>query len=164
MRKFILILSILFTNVGLLGQKLALDSISGKYQALGVVTVDSLKKEFIFMKSKEWIALNYKGSKDVIKFEDGGLGKIIIVGGFPAKLLLHEGRIDHTLILEFKDNRFRYNYTDFSYYSEGGGKINFESALGFRGKIFAMTEEKMTSFIEGLRKYLLENSKVSGEW
>jgi Domain of unknown function (DUF4468) with TBP-like fold len=160
---FLFLLSITFTPV--FNQVIKLDSISGKYQSTGIVLVDSIKKDTLFLKTKEWIALNYKSANDVIQFEDKESSKIIIKGSFPTNLFLKEGWLEHTLVLDFKDGKFKYLYTDFSYYSSGSGTMNFENNnLGFRKKIITETEENISSSISSLLKYLTDNSKKINDW
>ncbi len=126
MREFIVVSFLLFSATTF-GQTIKLDSLSGKYQSEGIVHVDSLTKESLFSKAQEWIALNYKSAQDVIQLADKENAKIILKGNFTTSMFMKEGYIGHTLILEFKDGRFRYTYTDFSYESMGSGKMNFES-------------------------------------
>lgn len=123
-------------------QELKTDSLTGKYMITAVIPVDSLNKENLFAKAKEWIALTYRNANDVVQLSDKDAGKIICKGGFSTNLFLKQGWLMYTLILEFKDNRFRYTYTDFAYYSNGSGAMDFESkSLGFKKKLFKETED-----------------------
>jgi hypothetical protein len=146
------------------GQTLKLDSLSNKYLSTGTVFVDSIKKDILFLKAKEWIALNYKSANDVIQLADKETCKIILKGAFSTSMFMKEGWLEHTLVLDFKDGKFKYSYTDFSYYSSGSGKMNFESkSLGFKKKIFTKTEENISSSIESLKRYFQDYIK-SKDW
>lgn len=164
MKKHSLLFLIIFAFTTAFGQTLKLDSITGKYQSTGIIIVDSLKKDALFLKTKEWIALNYKSANDVIQLADKESSKIILKGNFSTNMFMKEGSLEHTLILSFKDGKLRYSYTDLSYYSSGSGKMNFESNMAFKKKIFATTEEDISSSIASLKKYLLSNSKKDNEW
>lgn len=119
------------------GQTIEFDDITGKYQAQSIIQMDTLKKDLLFTKAKEWITLNYKSANDVIQLADKESSKIIVKGNFKTFMAMKEGRLGHTLVLDFKDGRIRYTYSDFSYYSSGSGEIAFESkSLGFKKKIF----------------------------
>jgi hypothetical protein len=164
MRKFIVV-SFLLLSATTFGQNIKLDSLSGKYQSEGIVHVDSLTKENLFTKAQEWIALNYKSGKDVIQLADKDNAKIILKGNFTTSMFMKEGYIGHTLIMEFKDGRFRYTYTDFSYESAGSGKMNFESKnMGFKKKIISKTEQNIVTSIESIKKYMVQNSKKNNDW
>jgi len=165
MKKLLFLSLLLLAFSTTYGQSLVLDTITGKYKSTGIVQVDSLKKDIIFSKTKEWIALNYKSSKDVIQLSDKENSKIILKGAFLANLFMKEGWIEHSLVFDFKDGKFRYSYSDFSYFSTGSGKMFFESnSLGFKKKIFSTTESNIASSIESLKKYLLDNSKKNSDW
>src|SRR5262249_31951236 len=148
-----LALSILLSTT-IFGQTLQLDSLSGKYQSQGILQMDTLKKDLLFAKAKEWITLNYKSANDVIQLADKESSKIIVKGNFKTNMFMKDGWISHTLVLDFKDGKMRYIYSDFTYYSSGSGTLAFESkSLGFKKKIFKETEENIQSSIEGLKKY-----------
>jgi hypothetical protein len=147
------------------GQSLKLDSLTNKYQATGVVIVNSATKEILYTKTKEWIALNYKSANDVIQLADKETCKIILKGTFPTTMFMKEGWLEHTLIFDFKDGKFKYSYTNFSYYSSESGKINYESpSLGFKKKIIAATDEDISSSISSLKKYLTNNLNNNNDW
>lgn len=154
-----------FTFSTSFGQSLKIDSLSGKYQSTGIIQVDSLKKDQLFSKTKEWIALNYKSANDVIQLADKETSKIILKGNFSTSMFMKQGWLGHTLVFDFKDGKLRYLYTDFSYYSEGSGSMNFESRnMGFKRKIIKATEENILSSILSLQKYLASNSGKNDNW
>ena len=110
---FTLCLFALF-SINTFGQNIIKDSISQKYEASEIVKLDSLKGEVIFTRAKEWISLNYKSAKDVIQLADKESLKIIVKGNFSSTLFMKEGFISHTLVLDFKDGKMRYTYSNFS--------------------------------------------------
>ena len=100
----------------------------------------------------------------MIQFKDDESGKIIVKGNFSTSLFMKQGFIKHTLVLEFKDNKFRYNYSDFSYYSAGSGEMNFESSMAFKSKILSITESDIDLSIADLTKYIQKVSKSNDNW
>jgi len=97
----LLILSILLTNTFAFSQTINNDK-NGYYE---IIEVDSLSKEQIYNRSKEWIALNYKSANDVIQFDTED--KIIVKGVFKMPYLTYEHTYNHSLIISFKENRFK---------------------------------------------------------
>ncbi len=157
----------LFTlfSINTFGQNIIKDSISQKYEASEIVKLDSLKAEVIFTRAKEWISLNYKSAKDVIQLADKESLKIIVKGNFSSTLFMKEGFISHTLVLDFKDGKMRYTYSNFSYYSTGSGSMDFESKnLGFKKSIFKSTEKDIKTSIDSLKKYILQNTSKKNDW
>lgn len=149
-----------FFVIPLFGQTIVKDSISGKYQSEGVVVFDSIKADMIFTKAKEWIAINYKSANDVIQLADKESLIIIVKGNFKTSMFMKDGWIAHTLILDFKDNKLRYFYSNFSYYSSGSGSLEFESkSLGFKKSVIKTTEKNLIASIDDLKKYIIQNRK-----
>lgn len=161
MKKLIFIL--LFSPFLCLSQNLAIDKESGKYTKQQVVEIENKLKDDLFNKTIEWITLNYNSADDVIQLKDKELGKIIVKGNFSSNMYMKKGWINHTLVLDFKDNKFRYKYTDFSYYSTGSGEMPFESSIMSKKKLLKTTEEKIDNSILNLKEHLIKN-KDDSNW
>lgn len=147
----------------LFSQELKINTETGKYEKIGVVSIDSTSKSVLFKKAIEWISTKYRSS-NVIQFKDEESGKVIVKGNFAVSLFMKQGFIKHTLILEFKDNRFRYNYSDLSYYSNGSGEMNFEGSMGFKSKIISETEKNIDSSILDMTNFIKKDNKKSDNW
>lgn len=161
---FTLCLFALF-SINTFGQSIIKDSISQKYEAQEIIKLDSLKADVIFTKAKEWITLNYKSANDVIQLADKETLKIIVKGNFSSTLFMKQGFISHTLVLDFKDEKMRYTYSNFSYYSSGSGSMDFESKnLGFKKSILKSTEKDIKTSIDSLKKYILQNTSKKNDW
>jgi len=161
---FTLCLFALF-SINTFGQNIINDSISQKYEAHQIIEFDSFKADVIFTKAKEWIALNYKSAQDVIQLADKESLKIIVKGNFSSTLFMKQGFISHTLVLDFKDGKMRYTYSNFSYYSSGSGNIDFESKnLGFKKSVIKSTEKDIKDSIDSLKKYILQNDNKKSDW
>lgn len=133
----------------------------GIYEYKEIFKIDSgYNAGQIFDYTLEWIAASYRSSKDVLQYQNKETGKIIIKGNFPTSLGLKPGWINHTLTIEFKPERFRCVFTDFSYYSTGSGEIAFESRnLGVRKKFIANTDEKIKESLKSLLSYINDRFK-----
>lgn len=130
----------------LFAQKIEIDDKTELYTKQGVIDIENTSKSDIFNKAVEWLTVNYKSAKDVIQLKDNEAGKIIIKGTYSTSLYMKKGWIHHTLVLDFKDNKFRYTYSNFAYYSTGSGEVAFESPMMGRKKALKETEQKTAMF------------------
>jgi len=144
-------------------QTIELNEESKKYQSQGIERVDSTSKKELYKKAKEWIAINYTSTDDVIQLGDEENGKIILKGNFPSRLFGKKGWIRHSLILDFKDNKFRYKYFDLSYYSLGSGEMPFERKMMSKKKVISTTEQEIKNSIQSIKNYL-ESSSNKDDW
>lgn len=161
MKKLQLILVLIFTINQVFSQELTLNE-TGLYTSQQVIKTDEQDAEILFNKCMEWIALNYRSAQDVIQYSDKENLKIICKGSFITNLFWKSGFIPHTLSLEIKKGRFRQTYSDFSYVSDGSGKIALESKnLAFKKKILKETSSQVNSATNNLKEYL--NTKDS-DW
>jgi len=144
-------------------QTIEVDPETKLYATSAVVPIDSTTKDVLYAKALEWVSLNYKSAKDVIQLSDKESGKIICKGNFKTSLFMKEGWIEHTMILEFKDNRYRYTFTNFAYYSKGSGTVNFEDSMISKKKVIGTTEEKVKESVEGLTAHL-KKAKANDKW
>jgi hypothetical protein len=157
--KKLLILSILLTNTFAFSQTINNDK-NGYYE---IIEVDSLSKEQIYNRSKEWIALNYKSANDVIQFDTKD--QIIVKGVFKIPYLTYEYTYNHSLIMYFKENRFKVEMilnsmhsnlsTDFINIENGFLSTNIE-------EIFERIISSPLSQEENIKKMFLEQFKNSG--
>jgi hypothetical protein len=146
-------------------QTIQIDSLTNVYQSKMVIQMDTLKKDLLYNKTKEWLTIYYKSANDVIQLADKESYKIIVKGNFTTNLFMKEGLIGHTLIIDFKDGKIRCIYSDFSYSSTGSGNIAFESnSLGFKKKIFLETEDNIKASIDNLKNYILQNNNKNDDW
>lgn len=163
MKKYTLLTLALFASVISFGQSIELDPNSNKYQTIGIIYVDSIKKDDLFLRAKHWAALNYRSANDVIQLADKESSKIILKGNFQDSFLVTDCWLGHTLVLDFKDGKVRYLYTDFSYSDMNSNKhLSFEgNSLGFKKKFIKKTEGHIIASVGKLKNYLLDNSKDS---
>lgn len=114
----ILILSLaLLLSAATKAQTFPLDSTTQKVDYQTVVHVDSVSKDELFTRAREWFALAFKDSKEVIQMDDRANGKLIgkgtTKGYFKVLLMDYPFRTRFTLSVICKDSRYRYEMTDF---------------------------------------------------
>ncbi|MFN8406975.1 MAG: DUF4468 domain-containing protein [Sphingobacteriaceae bacterium] len=162
MKKYTLLVLTLFTSAISFGQSIRLDPTSNKYQSTGIIYVDSIKKDDLFLRAKHWAVLNYRSANDVIQLADKESSKIILKGNYATTMFMKGCWLEHTLILDFKDGKIRYTYNDFGYSDSNSRSLPFEGdGLMFKKKIIKRTEDHMIASVENLKNYLLNNSKNS---
>lgn len=98
--------------------KLPIDSITGKITYTEVVKIDSMNKQELYSKAREWVAKKCNDSKDVIQMDDKENGKIIIKALFTVYIKslgynLDYGQIHYTFSIFLKDGRYKYEINDF---------------------------------------------------
>lgn len=157
--KNLLILSFLLSITFIFGQTTN-DDKNGFYE---IIEADSLSKEQIYSRSKEWIALNYKSANDVIQFDT--TDKIIVRGIFKVPYLTYEHTYNHSLIVSFKENRFKVEMILNSMYTNlPSDIINIENGYlsTNRNEIFERIISNPNYQEENIKKMFLEQFKNSG--
>jgi hypothetical protein len=160
--KFLLLILSFSYFINSFGQNLEIDSSTGLYYKSDIIIFDSLTKEEIFNKSLKWVSVNYKNPEKVIKFKDLETGEIIIEGNFSTNLFMKEGWIRHKLILQFKDGKLKYSFSNLVYYSTGSGEMPLEGTMFSKKKVIQETELNINNSIESLKSQILE--KKSSDW
>lgn len=168
MKKHFLVISIAILFIGeLFSQNVVIDkdSATGKYSYSEVLKVDGKSAEQLYKNAKYWIVLNFKSAKDVIQLEDKENNKIICKGNFETGWMGKSGHVNNTMILEFKDNRYKITVTDFSYYSSGSGEVSFDGPMAFRKSLIKDSTKKLQDIIHSLNKKIkINESKSNDDW
>jgi len=99
-----------------------------------VIQADSIGKTNLFIAVNDWFATNYNSAKDVIQMADKEAGIITGVGTFSysfGKLsyLCFEGKLQYTIKIEVKDNRYRVELTNFAHSNNPGNSADCELGL-----------------------------------
>lgn len=151
----------------------------GKYSYKEVVELDSLfKKDNLYFAAREWFAKSFNSAQHVIQMEERDAGKLIGKGNFSVnhKILNGEypsGTIDFTVIIEVKDGRYRYEFTDFYHkgnvhLEDGGACESMYSKAKWRQKMFdyyiVQIAEIVPKFIEELKNSILKNTSSVDKW
>ena len=115
--KYLLIVLLLYPSfVSAQNIVLPLDSISGKITYKEVVK-DSLTKDELYIRTKEWFARSFTSAQDVLQMDDRQAGKLIGKGtarGFNNSALLSNGfTLYYTVSIILKDGKYKYEISDF---------------------------------------------------
>ncbi len=184
MKIFLFFLITVF-SAPLFGQTLPIDEKTGKvaYQEVVNVNIDKNSKTDLYLKGKEWIATTFKSANDVIQMDDkeGGIiiGKGVIkidptceVCGASGIHKTQSGFIEFTFKIEFKDGRYRYEFTNFNHKADNSGG-NLENAKPDCGgmsmtkkaweSIKGQFDTKITEAINGLKESMLSKSS-NNDW
>ncbi len=158
-----------------IGQELIMNDNTKKYYSENVVNMRSMSKDSLFERSLKWLYKEYpKTGKKETYINSEGKDKILThqffdpdpnnFWGYGSSL-----RVGFILTIEFKEERFKYNYTDFYFYSIGDGKLLFESNrfqqydLIMRDRMLEETDKYLKKSIAELVAYL-QNYKVNSDW
>lgn len=91
----------------------------GKVIYSNVITVDSVSKDNLYIIARQWLVDNFKSSKAVIQVDDKEAGVIIgnytfIVSKQESLFSSYSFIVSQTITLKFKDNRCKYEISNFS--------------------------------------------------
>lgn len=147
----------------------------GKVIYEGVETVDGVSKEELYRRAKSWLVNAYRSAKDVIQLDDKENFTIIGKGNLPTYWQVtfyasQQVSLLHTITLQFKDGRYRYEITDLimdyyvapsAYVSGGPQKLPLES-MGGKGaqkggntkKYYAQVNERILATVEDMKTTL----------
>jgi hypothetical protein len=98
---------------------------SGKFEVVGIETMDSVKKGELFQRSASFIADISDPNFKVLSVEKDSLNdKIsadyqIMIYAQSGVLKKIQGAVSYSLTLEVKDGKYRYSFTDFVYHYYG---------------------------------------------
>lgn len=119
-----------------------------------VIDIPGMKKDKIYDKSLEWIALNFKSAKAVIELQDKGSGKII--GNISFKIVYTgaysvaaPATVQGKITIEIKDNKARIILTALNTIFPGGERpitdFEYEPTIKELEKIRIRYTEYMTT-------------------
>lgn len=173
MKKLLFIIMLL--PVALYGQKLQL--VDGVYEMQKVLEFDSVPKNVLFSKAKEWVALKYTSANDVIQNSDPEAGNIVVKGNFKTVdlgMAMQVPRIIHTIIIDVKDGkvRIRINSLRLTCFNCAGAEYPFEGYSGSMSgivnkkikQVFAPAEIQCSTMIKSLEDHIRHYTMKKGNW
>lgn len=113
MKTWLIFLLVLLCSISAFGQQLEMDSTTGKWMYRQVVRLDSVKAGDLYERARQWLVLAYKSADDVIQYENKEEGKLMGRGVWKPPISLNNEKNWHVIILECRDGRVRYTFTDF---------------------------------------------------
>lgn len=145
-------------------QELKINETTEKYVAENSTVFQSVNKDTLFLKTYKWMFTKYPTTGDKGTYIDATKNKIVAHEYFlpdPDGLWNFTNlRIGFVLTSEFKDNKSKFTFTDFYYYSLGDGKVPFESQkfqsndLLMRDVMLKVTNEYIKNLISELTAHL----------
>ena len=152
-------------------QKLTVNETTGKYREEHAIKVDSVKKDTLFKRTYKWLYTRFPNTGDKGTYINADKGKIVAHEYFnpDARSLADYTnlRIGYVMTCEFSDNKVKYNYTDFYYFSTGEGKVNFESEkfqkndVQIRDVMLKTAYDHVTNMASELTAYLQKLKKTT---
>ncbi len=114
-----------FSQTPYVPRPIELDQITKKYTTVGVVQVDSMTAPILMDAVFKWLSevkyVNSLASKGM-KLDEAAFYKFQVYQHFES---INKYKVRFVIYLEFKDNRFKYTFTDFSHV--GTGQTEFEN-------------------------------------
>jgi len=148
-------------------QEIPKDEKSGLFSYHEVVKVDSISADELYSRAKSWIALTYKSANDVIQLDDQNAGRIIVKGNFGIIYYANQAWVNHTLTIDFKEGRYRYDLTSFVF-DNGQWSAPLEDEKKFWGqkkKLHMQLSEQANAFILALREAMQKASpSIDDDW
>lgn len=147
------------------GQSLAIDPDNGKYVSKSVLQFNSLSKDSLFDLTLKWLQerkyIKTLGNKGINTI-DKPSGTIVVNQYFVPQSVPASAnpRINFRLLLEFKDGKIRYTFTDFAYRTY---HVKYE----FEGEYFIWNKhhkEKLQEFIQECDAYISGSASELSEF
>jgi hypothetical protein len=123
---------------------LPIDSATGKIFYKGVVNVDSVSKQELYLRAREWFVNSFKQSNSVIQMDDKESGTIIGKGNTSISVNSMFGSVEYgfirfTVSVYIKDGKYKYSFTDFKQQDwRVGGSPNSGVIRGDLGNVECM--------------------------
>lgn len=143
---------VMLCSVSAFGQELSMDSTTGKWMYRRMVAVDSMNMWDLYERSRQWMVRAYVSADDVIQYESKEEGKLMGRGNWKVQYSLNNERMEHILIIECRDGRVRYTFTDFV-------RETYDSTLGRQRKAL----ESITFMKKAARDGFAKEATRTGE-
>jgi hypothetical protein len=141
---------------------LSTDPATGKFTTSGVVQIDSKSRQLLTEGAYKWLSdIKYASSSASkgIKTDEAFFGRIIVSQYFISVPETFTTKVRFILTLEFRDGRYRYQFTDFSYLQVTKRKEFEEAATNPTDKVFVLkllneSNAYIRNFVSELTTYL----------
>lgn len=94
-------------------QTLEMDSTTGKLMYRRVVKLDSVEAGDLYELARQWVVRAYVSADDVLQYESKEEGKLMGRGVWRPAVSLNNEKNEHVIVIECRDGRVRYTFTDF---------------------------------------------------
>lgn len=126
--RYLLLFILLFQLNSIIAQEIIfpIDENTGKIVFSEVVQVDGKSKNDLYFSARKWFVNSFKSSQNVIQLDDKDEGLIVGKANLDVRLSSkhrqNAGHVSFTVKIEFKDGRYRYNFTNL-WHEAGSTKI-----------------------------------------
>lgn len=149
-------------------QTLEMDSTTGKLMYRRVVKLDSVEAGVLYERARQWLVRAYKSADDVLQYENKTEGKLMGRGLWIPAASVNNEKNEHVIIIECRDGRVRYTFTDFvreTYDTTLGRQRKALEAIKFMKKASQDYYAKEAARMGGeLEKALLSKDKKDDGW
>lgn len=110
-------------------------------------------KDSAFVKTIEWIAVNYNSANDVIQLQDKEAGKIVVKGAAPFVNVIYNEHVSYTLAMTIKDQKMKFEFTL--------GKTIPSQSGGYAGYPPSSEIPKVEAEFKGIKDALVANIRAA---
>lgn len=165
MYKLILLVCFLTSSFILKAQNLPIDDETKKITFQETVEIDSLSKDVLYTRAKQWVKNYYKS--DQYDMNDVAKSRLMKESYFIVKLTYDykyksDNNTTYMLTLECKEGKYRYTFTDFRFYTVKSGpksELPLETAYSKlntqnKGETTSQINSEIALIIEDMKKYM----------
>lgn len=144
--------------------KIPFDTITKKITYQEVIKIEG-SKQILYNRALDWINATYKNAVEVTRKRDLENGIIEGMHRFRLEFIDKDGvskkisTVEYTFILEFKDNRFRYTFTDFTL--KEVSKFALERWLNKKDQAYTPLWDQYLAQVDKNIRELIEKLKTS---
>jgi hypothetical protein len=176
MSKRILIMIVLFLSgwLPVLAQSLPIDNETKKITFQETVPLDSVSREEIYNRTKEWMANFYKTNKYTL--DDKANFKVGQDGSFEIQLTYDfkyksQNNVNYTILIAQKEGKYRYTITDFKFYNLKLGaktaqslEVTVSKMSGQnKGEVVTQVNKEVSDVITNLKKFMVTGKPENKE-
>lgn len=107
----------------------------GGYMYTEIVEANNLTKNELFDKALEWFSKEYPNNTRMFEIKDKQAGELHATSAMKFKYMMRNDQISYDIIIQLKDNAYKYNFYNFTHQASG-----FDKDVGF-GYIYDNAED-----------------------
>lgn len=100
--------TILFSSCANMGPRMSLDPGEGAWE---FVETHGTTQDSAFVKTMEWVALNFKSANSVVQLQDKASGKIVLQAVVPFINVINYSYCNYSLAMTIKDKKMKFVYS-----------------------------------------------------
>jgi len=125
---------------------------SGHYSYQEIIQANGKNVKEIHAVVKKWLAMNYRMMN--LEMDDIETGQIICKGSSEVQRGDEVSTINHTVVLEIKDNKLRVTMTNFSHLAQDTAERSFSGKMSLRKWQLKAANKRIQILLERLRTAL----------